>query len=1480
MSINKLGQSTESIVEKLAKEQQRRAEAYSGSIGQNISATDVLCEGPIHGLVDGAASLYLDNNPALQAKLKSYAPSRNEEGSEKSGTITFSNGVVGTVDDNTFIPLELINNTTTPRFIRLVDPNELSVTIGAITTSGNYNTLALTGSGFSASSHASQSFLRETYLCVSDVVIYGHFFVTNATNAVFTWGKAGPIPELIEASATGKIKIHHVSKVVAIDPAAGTITLSSTTDAGVSQSFNGTYGFALSQSPNFNATEGTTGSGTFNPDGVTGKIDNLYVQENTGWLDQEPIRDVGGVGGAVVIQGSTSGVNLPNLKFLNPSQATANGVTLFDANGMPNTADNGDYPGTPDFSDTNNSPTILNASDFGLDTAAKIAEADKVRFDITYPQGIMSQDQEKGDRHTNYAFYDVKIEFQIAGGTTYQEAQSPFGALLKHKGKRTSALNFQHQIDLEVYRHLNFTNFRVKIIRVTRHVGLPVVSIGGIDVGRFNTNKQRYQVLLKSQVDNLQAINEDKFSYPYSAIVNSTFSSRNFKDPPKRSYDIKGKLVKIPTAYTTRDSSPTGKALYGNFWDGSFKSELHYTDNPAWIFYDILTNNRYGAGKWITDADIDKYSLYRISKFCDELVDSNDTIAATSALRGEYYKIVTVGNTDWNVAAGTSGVTYAVDSIIRVKVTPTGTGQISLMEPRFRMNILLTKALPVYKVLKDMASAFTAMLYWIDGQLTLVQDSPQDPVAVFTKANVIDGRFTYESSSLKTRPNQLIVNWNDPTIDYELTPLIVEDSGDIVRRSRVITEEVVAYGCTSQSQAIRYGKWKLWTAQNQKEIAYFNTSLEANYLRPGDVVSLQDADRKGSQFGGRIQSSTTNSVTLDRSVTLTGGTYEIFVVATEPAAVYTGSPNLTINSVSYSRGDLLPEAHVYIDTNNDGVRDTLTLTALTDEFLASNAFDANGNPIAVEWKPHTTAEGHQITQTSGTVSTVNLVGSNVFTTTPTAGAVWALKEIGATGTAKEYRILNVEKSDKNIYSVAAVEHFNEKFTAVEDRYDLGVVPENPDAPEKEPEEIPPPINLLVQPSGPTAFPDTSLLLTFDPPETNFVAAFQIQTNIDDVGMFTQTETHKEFKGIIANKYSFKVRTVSPKGATSEWAETEYSATSPGIGTENPDNIHGLKKWITASQQPEIVRNRGDATNEKYSISSPYFVVEFYQKNATAPEYAYYHWNTTGNLLQTSNNSTTGLPNGGDNAIATQNVPASALAAHVVNAEDPATNKVYEYQAGAFEANGPRHGATTGEVHKFYKIRSNRSEHAFGGEVFRFKNYPVEIAQRENPSDFVTITTESPNGNVDLSSVVDADTRELYIVFDYSVPKLFLGEWDSNANGEDGPGFWRDANQTMANAWTALTMTSATLTARTNKLEGVGTLFQSEVQVGDVISLAGLATQQEALGDAAIVTNVASNTELSLDRTFTATKSLTTLYVPAYRPDINHDAIAADISRPT
>lgn len=155
--------------------------------------------------------------------------------------------------------------------------------------------------------------------------------------------------------------------------------------------------------------------------------------------------------------------------------------------------------------------------------------------------------------------------------------------------------------------------------------------------------------------------------------------------------------VRIPTAYTPREYSSSGAAEYASFWDGSLSNSLFYTDNPAWVFYDIIVNDRFGVGEWIKEEDIDLYALYRISKYCDELV-------------------------------------------------PDGKGG---TEPRFRANLFLTKATDVYKVLKDMSTIFTSMIYWMDGKMTTVLDAPGDPIYNFSKANVIDGQFTYESTGEK-----------------------------------------------------------------------------------------------------------------------------------------------------------------------------------------------------------------------------------------------------------------------------------------------------------------------------------------------------------------------------------------------------------------------------------------------------------------------------------------------------------------------------------------------------------------------------------------------------------------------------------------------------------------------------------------------------------------------------------------------------------
>lgn len=1419
-----------------------------GSSGQNISATDVLCEGPIYGLVNGQGSLYLDDNPALDAKYHGFAPFRANalsSGGQEAGTITFNNSTVGTVDSNTFIPTNLSNYSTGPRRIFLKDENNpKTVQLSNYqNNTNNYQIITLTGTGFQQSQNSAYGGNR-AYLYVGNQVLTGTFVYTSSTSAQFLWAKAGPIldPDDIPTSAT--LVYGYSGFIASINPSAGTIT--------TTQSFNGTFSFSVGLLHTYANQEGTTGSNTFNPDAPISKVDNLYVQEVTGWLDQDPIKDVGGVGGSTVIQGSLSGVNLTNLKMINPANAGGLGVTLYNPQGMPNTADNNDYPGTPDYSDTNSDPTILDTQDFGLDTAAKINEADKVSFSIVYPQGMLIQDTKNGDKYTAYAFYDVQIEFQINNSSTWTANQQVFGGLLKHKGKKQASLSFQHIVELAPYRELGFTNFRIKIFRVTRHIGLPVYSDG--TNGR-HTNKGKWNLIAASQVTTLQAFFEDNFSYPYSAVVSSTFSSRNFDSPPKRSYEVKGKLVKIPSAYTPRESSPTGKAVYGNFWDGTFKEELTYTDNPAWIFYDIITNNRYGAGRWIKETDIDKYALYRVSKFCDELVDTNKQHAATLAIRGEYYKIISLGNTDFNAACQTSGIAYTENSIVRIKTTPTGTGVVSRMEPRFRMNILLTKALPVYKVLKDMASAFTSMLYWLDGKLTLVQDVPSDPVAVFSKANVIQGRFNYESSSIKTRPNQIVVNWNDPSINYELTPLIVEDNQDIAKQGKIITEEVVAYGCTSESQAVRYGKWKLWTAQNQKEVVHFTTSLEGSYLRPGDIIAIQDSDRKGISHSGRIKSATSTSITADREVSFTSGSsYELHVVSSEPAAIYTGEANITINSVSYTRGDLLPEAFVYTDANNTGIRDTLTLTTLDTEFVASNAFDASGNPLSIEWKPFITAKGYPITNPGSSSNVFTLSGGATFDVAAIPGAVWGLKEIGAAGTSKEYKVLSITKDDKHLFTVSAAEHFNEKFTSVEEQYELSVVPENEVAPEQEPEEIPPPTNLVVTPIGPDAFPDSKLLLTWEPPENfSFINGYEVAAHgMGDITAFTQTSTEKTFEGVLPNRYRFFVRTLSLKGNKSDWINVEYTAETGSVGSESINNVHGLPKRVTATERGIIVRETSGTSVEKYSrTTSPHF---FVAKSIYTDGYVSFEYKWNNQTISTTTDTSGTIR------------------------RTEAGGKTFSYIQGALEETVTGSGDVSSI--EYYKISSDNTVGAIGSEVFKFEKYPVEIASNKNPGEFVSINTESPNGSVDLSSVVDNDSRDLYIVFDENVPKIFLGEWDTEANGATGPAFWRDANLPMSDSWTALTLTSASIAANSTELVGVGTSFLSEVSIGDVLSLADLSTLTETLGDAAIVTSVSSNTSLRIDRSFNAAKNLTNLYRASFKPDPDSDAIVADISRPT
>ncbi len=294
-----------------------------------------------------------------------------------------------------------------------------------------------------------------------------------------------------------------------------------------------------------------------------------------------------------------------------------------------------------------------------------------------------------------------------------------------------------------------------------------------------------------------------KLRYPNSAICAMSIDAENFKSVPARSFDVKLLKIKVPSNYDP------DKRTYNGIWDGTF--QVRWTDNPAWIFYDLVTNERYGLS--IPENQIDKWSLYKISKYCDELV-------------------------------------------------PDGFGGI---EPRFTCNAYFQTRVQAYTAIQDLASVFRSMAYWSGGLMTLSQDSPSDPVHLFNESNVVDGQFVYQGTSKKDRYTVALVTWNDPEDGYAQKIEYVENS-ELVAKYGVIQKEVVAFGCTSRGQAHRLGRWLIYTSQWETETVTFKTGIEASVLRPGQIIKVADSMRSGKRISGRVRSSTLRQITVDQNL--------------------------------------------------------------------------------------------------------------------------------------------------------------------------------------------------------------------------------------------------------------------------------------------------------------------------------------------------------------------------------------------------------------------------------------------------------------------------------------------------------------------------------------------------------------------------------------------------------------------------------------
>ncbi len=336
---------------------------------------------------------------------------------------------------------------------------------------------------------------------------------------------------------------------------------------------------------------------------------------------------------------------------------------------------------------------------------------------------------------------------------------------------------------------------------------VPLIGSGPweIRVRRITADSTSSAIQNKTYLDSYTEVVESKLRYPNSALVALRVDASQFSAIPRRSYDMKLLRVRVPVNYDP------GTRAYSGVWNGTFK--IAWTDNPAWCFYDLVTSTRYGLGGYIPESQVDKWALYRVAQYCDQLV-------------------------------------------------PNGLGG---FEPRFTCNLYLQTREQAYKVVQDMASIFRGMVYWSGGAITVTQDAPSDPVYQFAPGNVVDGEFAYQGSSAKARHTVALVTWNDPDDFYRQKVEYVEDAAGIARYG-IVQSDVVALGCTARGQAHRVGKWLLFSEQSESEIVTFRTGLEGAVVRPGDVIKVADPVRGGMRLGGRIAGATVSTVTIDQEL--------------------------------------------------------------------------------------------------------------------------------------------------------------------------------------------------------------------------------------------------------------------------------------------------------------------------------------------------------------------------------------------------------------------------------------------------------------------------------------------------------------------------------------------------------------------------------------------------------------------------------------
>ena len=545
-----------------------------------------------------------------------------------------------------------------------------------------------------------------------------------------------------------------------------------------------------------------------------------------------------------------------------------------------------------------------------------------------------------------------------------------------------------------------------------------------------------------TQIDSIIEIYDEKYAYPNSAYIRSKFRADNFSKLPKRTFKTRGIKVRVPNNYNTilktygavrggtaitdggdaalntpYDSDGNPGAVTTEDWNGDWKRnsdgtiKYEWTDNPAWVFYDLVTNPRYGLGDKIRPKNIDKWGLFEIAKYCDVLVPNGEA------------------NDDGSGEAG---------------------------EPRFTCNASITTRSEALEVVNSFASIFRGLAFYKAGKLQVTSDKQQSTSYVFNNSNVENGEFHYSSSAKKARATVVLVRFNDKKDNYKPTIEYVEDAEGI-KSLGIQFRELTAFGCTSKSQATRFGKYVLFTESLETQTTNFMAGAEGNYISPGMVVGISDKNRgnygdffknrrggrstrfdivSGEGIGdGHLQTGylyldSTISGYVNNSQVATNDEYD-FKILTGPSYVDPLRTNITsseaasqyikrpaVQTFKIKKADVIETGTAYSGIEQRGTNSVVLIKG--DATSSTNVVDTINYNVTGFTGLLYDPNGNQISNTG-------------FTEDKPDSFTWAIdftgQALNITPDFERYRVVAVKEKQRNKFSISAIEY-------VESKYDL------------------------------------------------------------------------------------------------------------------------------------------------------------------------------------------------------------------------------------------------------------------------------------------------------------------------------------------------------------------------------------------------------------------------------------------------------------